>query len=199
MTVPMDFYYFVGSTYSYLSVMRIEPLAAQAGVSVRWRPFNVREIMLEMDNIPFANKPAKLQYMWRDIERRTKRLDLRWTGQPPYPIDPDLLANRIAALAAGEGWVAEFTKAAYDKWFHEGIRVGNAAELGDILRSVGQDPENVIPRAGGFEGGEALDAATAEARRMGIFGAPTFLVQGEMFWGDDRLEDALDWAKNKGL
>lgn len=198
MSNNIDFFFFVGSTYSYLSVMRIGAMAENAGVTVRWRPFNVREIMLEMENIPFADKPAKFQYMWRDIERRAKRFGLKWTKQPPYPIDPDLLANRIAAIAAGEGWVVEFTRAAYDKWFHEGVRIGYAEELEDILVLIGRDPEDIITRAEGFEGGEALDAATEEARRLGIFGAPTFIVDGEVFWGDDRLEDALAWAQKQG-
>lgn len=190
----MDFFFFVGSTYSYLSVMRIGTMAEKAGVTVRWRPFNVREIMLEMNNVPFADKPTKFEYMWRDIERRAGHFGLEWTSQPPYPIDPDLLANRIGAIAATEGWAAGFTTAAYRKWFHEGVRIGGAEELGEVLQSIGKDPESIIIRAEGYEGGEALEEATREARNLGIFGAPTFMVGKEMFWGDDRLEDALEWA-----
>jgi 2-hydroxychromene-2-carboxylate isomerase len=68
----LDFFFFYGSTYTYLTVMRIERAAAEAGVEVRWRPFNVREIMLEQDNIPFRDKAVKMRYMWRDVERRAR-------------------------------------------------------------------------------------------------------------------------------
>ena len=74
MARTLYFFFFFGSTYTYLSVMRIAKQASAAGVAVRWRPFSVRQIMTEMDNIPFAKKPVKAAYMWRDIERRAARL-----------------------------------------------------------------------------------------------------------------------------
>ena len=72
MAEPVDFWFSVGSTYTYLTVMRIAEIERGSGVSFRWRPFNVRAIMREMNNIPFGNKPIKAAYMWRDIERRAE-------------------------------------------------------------------------------------------------------------------------------
>ena len=96
----IDLFLFYGSTYTYLTVMRIGALAAKAGIGVRWRPFNVREIMIEMDNIPFAKKPIKARYMWRDIERRAARHGLPFKLQPVYPVDPQLVATRVGVVAA---------------------------------------------------------------------------------------------------
>ena len=77
---PLDFFFFIGSTYTYLSVMRIEAAAAAAGVELRWRPFFLREILLEQDNSPFIGKPAKMRYMWRDLERRATRHGVEFAG-----------------------------------------------------------------------------------------------------------------------
>jgi hypothetical protein len=115
----LDLFFFYGSTYTYLTVMRVERAAARAGVEVRWRPFNVREIMLEQDNIPFRDKPVKMRYMWRDIERRAARYGIPFDRVPTYPVDPDSLANRVGVLAAVEGWCPEYTKATYRAWFLE--------------------------------------------------------------------------------
>ena len=82
MSDEIDFFFFYGSTYTYLTVMRIERAAAEAGVEIRWRPFNVREIMLEQDNIPFRDKPVKMRYMWRDVERRARGYGIPLAGIP---------------------------------------------------------------------------------------------------------------------
>ena len=104
MSNQLEFFFFYGSTYTYLSVMRIEQLAAEPGVNLRWHPFNVREIMIEQNNIPFLAKPVKMRYMWKDIERRTARYGIPFSGTPTYPVDPQYLANRVGVVAALEGW-----------------------------------------------------------------------------------------------
>lgn len=191
----MDFFFFIGSTYSYLSVVRAESAAAQAGVELVWRPFSVRTLMREQNNVPFATKPAKMRYMWRDIERRAARFGVPFAGIPPYPVDPDELANRVATLAASEGWCREFTQAAYRQWFLEGQDPGAPETLRQVLQALGRDAERCIGEASSERTRQAYLAATDEARQLGIFGSPTFVVGREIFWGDDRLDDALAWAR----
>jgi 2-hydroxychromene-2-carboxylate isomerase len=192
----LDFFFFLGSTYTYLSVMRIEEEAQAAGVEVRWRPFSVRQIMAEMQNVPFADKPAKLNYMWRDIERRSGKFGIPFTTPPEYPADRLLLANLTGTVAAEEGWCPEYTKASYRAWFLEGRKLGEPEHVRDVLSVIGQDPERVLDRASSEAIKARFDAETNAARRLGIFGSPTFGVGGEIFWGDDRLEDALEWARS---
>ena len=147
MSAKVDFFFNFGSTYSYLSVQRAEALAEREGVVLNWRPFSVRTLMREQNNSPFVGKPAKMAYMWRDIERRAEQLRLPFSGAPPYPIDADELANRVATLAAIEGWCAEFSQAAYRLWFTRKQNPGDVATLSDLLTDLGHDAEAVLARA----------------------------------------------------
>lgn len=99
----IDFWFSMCSTYTYLSVMRLAEVERTTGVIFRWRPFSVRQIMIEMDNIPFRTKPVKMSYMWRDIERRAGLYGLPIRVPAPYPLSQWDIANRVATLGATEG------------------------------------------------------------------------------------------------
>jgi 2-hydroxychromene-2-carboxylate isomerase len=192
----IDFWVSVGSTYTVLTVRRLEEVARRAQVRFRWRPFNVRVIMAEQRNFPFANKPVKEAYMWRDLRRRGVLYGLDLPVPVPYPC-PDLeRANRVAIVAQQEGWCPAYVAAAYGRWFDHKEPIGSPANLDHALGAVGQDPARVLELAQGPAAGQALEAATDEARSQQIFGSPTFVVAGEVFWGDDRLEDAIRWARD---
>ncbi|MCV2872668.1 2-hydroxychromene-2-carboxylate isomerase [Defluviimonas sp. WL0050] len=190
-----EFWVSIGSTYSFLTVSRLPEIERRTGLSFDWRPFSVRAIMIEMDNIPFANKPVKARYMWRDIERRAGKYGLAPRLPAPYPLKEFDLANRIAVLARQEGWCRDYICATYDRWFNEGEAAGSEPNLAASLASIGQDMERVVALAQSDEIGAAYLAATDDARARGVFGAPSFVVDGELFWGDDRLEDAISWVK----
>jgi 2-hydroxychromene-2-carboxylate isomerase len=189
----IDFWFSIGSTYSYLSVMRLAKIGTENRVTFRWRPFNVRSIMIEMDNIPFAKKPVKAAYMWRDIERRAGMYGLLPRFPVPYPLKELERANRVAVLGMSDGWCPDYTVASYRQWFEEGLPAGSEPNISQSLREAGVDPGKILDRANSAEGTEGLLAATDEARSLGIFGSPTFVVGKELFWGDDRLEDAIAW------
>ena len=192
----IDFWFSIGSTYSYLSVMRLPAIEAETGVAFRWRPFNVRHVMVEQNNIPFKNKPVKTAYMWRDIERRAKRYGLHPRVPAPYPLPQLVRANLIATLGAEEGWVEDYVRATYRRWFEKGEPAGEEPNLTESLTSIGCDPERVLAEAQSRRIARALSAATDEAMSLGVFGSPTFVVNGEVFWGDDRLDDAILWASD---
>ncbi len=196
MTAPMEFWYSIGSTYTYLAVMRLPALAEQYGVEFSWRPFNVRAIMIEMDNIPFAKKPVKAAYMWRDIERRAAKFGLPLRLPIPYPLPELEQANRVAVLAAREGWCDAYTIATYRHWFVERNPAGSEPNLSASITEAGQDPARVLELANSDDGVKALATATDEAKSLGIFGSPSFVADGELFWGHDRLEDAIEWQHN---
>jgi 2-hydroxychromene-2-carboxylate isomerase len=182
----MDFFFFVGSLYSYPAVMRIGEAARRAGVPVRWRPFNVRAIMLEQNNLPRRN-PVKMKYIWRDVERRAARYGLPFRPGLPFPVDPHGLANRAALVAAEEGWGEQYAVEAFRRWFAEHEAPGDPGKM---------DPR-LVARADSEDIRRRFDEETDAARRLGIFGAPTFMVGEEMFWGDDRLDEALEWARKR--
>jgi hypothetical protein len=109
----LDFFFFYGSIYTYLSVMRIEKLATAAGLEVRWCPFNLREILIEQDNTAFTRNPARMSYCWRDVQRRAARYGLDFVSRPPYPVDAELLALRVGVIAANEGWCPGYSRATF--------------------------------------------------------------------------------------
>jgi 2-hydroxychromene-2-carboxylate isomerase len=195
---PIDFWFFIGSMYTFLTVMRIDRVEDTTDVRFVWRPFSVRTIMIEMDNRPLS-KPKKLGYMWRDLQRRAEMYGFAFEGKAPYPLQNSELANRVAVVGAREGWCADYARATYRRWFIEKLEPGSEPNLSESLREIGEDPARVIALAESDETARAYDAATDEARTLGIFGAPTFTTRGEVFWGDDRLEDAVTWAQRGTL
>lgn len=191
----IDFWYSIGSTYSYLTVMRLPEVERAAGLEVRWRPFNVRHVMIEQNNIPFKDKPVKTAYMWRDIKRRADRYGLAPNIPAPYPVPGLVLANQIATLGAEEGWVTDYTRATYRRWFESGEPAGEEPNISESLKEIDRNPSQVLAAAQSERIISALATATNEAMELGVFGSPTFVVNGEVFWGDDRLDDAVLWAK----
>jgi 2-hydroxychromene-2-carboxylate isomerase len=194
MAANLDFYFFYGSNHSYLSVMRIESLAAATRVEVRWRPFNLREILIEQNNTGFVKNEVKMNYFWHDIERRAAAHNIPFAGRAPHPVDPDLTALRVGLIAAQEGWCPEYSRATFHDWFTSHHAPGVADHVERVLASLDKPTSGTIARAKGPETETLMKEATDEARSLGIFGAPTFAIGREIFWGDDRLEDALKFA-----
>ncbi|SOE14041.1 2-hydroxychromene-2-carboxylate isomerase [Hoeflea halophila] len=198
MSTP-EFWISIGSTYSYLTVSRLPEIERSTGFEFEWRPFSVREIMVEMDNIPFAKKPVKAAYMWRDIERRAKMYGLKPLLPAPYPLQEFDLANRIAVVAREEGWCRDYIAETYRRWFEEGDAAGGKTNLSATLEHLGKDLTRTLEKANSTQTEAAYKAATQAARDRGIFGAPSFCIDTELFWGDDRLEDALAWLDGSAV
>ena len=191
----IEFWFSIGSTYTYLSVSRLKEVERKFEVSFSWQPFSVRKIMREMDNVHFPpTKQAKVDYMWRDIQRRARGYGFEARVPAPYPLKEFDLANRIAVLGMQEGWCSNYVQATYRRWFLEWLEPGSEPNVSESLREIGQDSERILELATGEETGEVYSCQTESAQSKGIFGSPSFIVDGELFWGDDRLEDAVRWA-----
>jgi 2-hydroxychromene-2-carboxylate isomerase len=191
----IDFWFTMGSTYSFLSVMRLADVERANRVSFRWRPFHLLVILQEMSHVPFADKPAKSTYMWRDIERRAAMYGLQVRVPAPYPVKRSIVANNVTIVGLREGWGQDFVRAAYRRWFQLGQETGSDPNVSESLHEIGQDPERVLKLAASDEVKALLTAETDAARDLGIFGSPTFAVGRELFWGDDRLDDAIAWHR----
>ncbi|MBS0639589.1 MAG: 2-hydroxychromene-2-carboxylate isomerase [Proteobacteria bacterium] len=196
--LPIDFWFSLASTYTYLSVTRMADVVQRTGAEIRWRPFNVRSIMIEQNNIPFRTKPVKLAYMWRDLERRAALHGVPYAGAPPYPLRDVTLSDRAAMIAAREGWCPTYMPAIYRRWFIGQRDVSDEPDIATALIEVGQDPARVLTMAKMESAEQALVEATDTAKRLGVFGSPTFVAGPEVFWGDDRLEQAIDWSRGSG-
>ena len=195
---PVDFWIEYGSTYTYLSVARMGRLAEASGVEVRWQPFFVMPIMAElgMTQGPFLPFPSKTAYMWRDIERRSSRHGVPYARPSTYPVN-SLLTARIACIASAEGWCQAFTEDVFRLHWTENILIGSDENLHRALVGLAKDPRLLVEKAQTTEIKEALKKQTERAKSLGIFGAPSFTVSEELFWGDDRLDEALEWAKSR--
>ncbi len=194
----IEFWFAVGSTYTYLSAMRTENACRQNGISISWHPFNVRKIMLETDNFPFpASKPDKVNYMWRDLERRAEHYGHPVRLPVEYPLEHFERANRIAVIAARDGWCGEYLAETYRNWFQRGLTAGAKANLRATLASLNKPYDSVLCESEGDAACSGLEGNTDEARQRGVFGSPSFFVCDELFWGDDRLEDAIRYCDSQ--
>lgn len=197
----LEFWYEFASTYSYLSAMRIEAACEGAGVDVVWRPFLLGPIFhaQSWSSSPFNIYPAKGKYMWRDMDRLAEAYGLPPITRPdPFPQN-GLLAARIATLGADEPWGPDFTRAVYKGQFANGATICDEAWLTGVLLGLGLDGAGLVGQAKTDAANKALlRERTETAQAMGIFGAPSFISEDkELFWGDDRLNDAINWAASR--
>jgi 2-hydroxychromene-2-carboxylate isomerase len=133
--------------------------------------------------------------MWRDLERICDALGLPFYRPAAFPQNT-ILASRVALVGLARGWGEEFCRAVYAAEFGEGRNIGEPDAVDSVLTQLGQDAQAVTSEAQSDAVKNALRAQTEEAARLSIFGAPSFVTaDGELFWGNDRLEAALDWAK----
>lgn len=191
----LEFWFEFGSNYSYLSVMRIEALARAAGVRVAWRPFLLGPIFKELGwaTSPFVLQPEKGAYAWRDTERQAARYGLAFRRPSVFP-RVALLPMRVATLGADCAWMAEFCRRVMRQNWEQDLDIDDERNVLLALDGLVPDPHAVLAEAQSDANKQRLRASTAQARTRGVFGAPTFFAGDEMFWGDDRLQDALDWA-----
>jgi 2-hydroxychromene-2-carboxylate isomerase len=190
----IDFWFEFGSTYSYPAALRVEHEANKRGVAVRWRPFLLGPIFKSqgwMDS-PFNIYPVKGRYMWRDMERLCEAQGIPLRRPSVFPRN-GLLAARLAASAEDEPWIGDFVRGIYRANFAEDREISDPAVVTSVLESIGR-PGAELDRAILEPAKTRLRERTDEAIALGIFGAPSFVGGGEVFWGNDRLEAALDWC-----
>jgi 2-hydroxychromene-2-carboxylate isomerase len=190
----MEVWITYASTYSYLTVSRIGALAQARGVTLDWRPFSLAALRDALKlPFPFPPESPKTAYMWLDVERRARVLGLPYRRPGTYPVNA-MQTARVALVGEQEGWCQSFTEHVFRLHWTEGRLIGTEDNLRTSLESLGLDVDAVIAQARLQNITDRLERRSADALARGIFGAPSFVVNGELFWGDDRLEMALDCA-----
>jgi len=195
----IDFWFSIGSTYTYLTVMRLVEVQRNIGIEFRWRLFPVRQLMNEQNKSPLHTKPVKMAYVWRDIERRAFMYGLPARVPAPYPLAEWDTANGVAVLAADRRM---------DRWLHTShlpTLVSGRTTTGKRTKPF-RKPQRNPPRslAGDGFGGDArhrnrLRGGIGRVCDLGIFGSPTFRVGHDLFWDDERLNDAIAWYRRSTL
>lgn len=191
----IEFWYEFASTYSYPAAMRIEDIAHKSGLEVLWKPFLLGPIFKAQgwNNSPFNIYPAKGAYMWRDVERICNLQGLPFTRPEIFPQN-GLLAARLALCLAVGKKRASFTKNVYLAAFSGQQDISTVQTMSDILQALDIEPATALEEAQSREVKNQLRHNTELAVEKQIFGAPTFVTKdGEMFWGNDRLEQAVAW------
>lgn len=193
--MPIEFWFDFGSTYSYPAAMRIERLAQEHDVAVVWRAFLLGPIFREQgwSDSPFNLYPAKGRYMWRDLERTCSSLGIGFQRPSQFPRN-GLLAARVACQFSEASWIPEFVRNMFRANFEHDRGIAARDVVEECLPPLCEHPAAVLGEAQSPEAKGRLRERTEAARRRGIFGAPSFVVGDELFWGNDRLEQALSWA-----
>lgn len=194
MAQKLEYWFTAGSTYNYLTAHRIAALCEAAGVPLALRPFYLGDLFKETGFWPFHPDTARTRYMWHDINRDAVRLGLSPTLPAPYPAPATPLANRVAYVTDQQGCGLQWLNASYKAWFENGHLAGSTDNLARSLPAVGLEVDAVLSMAESAATEAALQTLTDEARQRGLFGAPSFWVSGELFWGNDRLEQAVTHA-----
>jgi 2-hydroxychromene-2-carboxylate isomerase len=192
----LEFWFDLASPYSALSAARINDVAS--GLELRWRPFLLGPIFKSQgwDDTPFNLFPAKGRWMWRDVPRRGTRSGLKMRQPSVFP-RLSVLAGRVALVALLQGWGEVCVKAIFRAEFEQDADIASPEVMARLVTGLGHDGPATVARAQTQPIKDTLRAHTDEAARRGIFGAPTFMVGAELFWGDDRLEDAVAWARGE--
>ena len=193
----INFWFSIGSTYTYLSASRLRSVIQNQNIKFNFHPFSVRTVMKDMDNIPFPpSKKPKVDHMWRDIQRRSMIYEISVPEVPvPYPLKDLDLANSVAIVGVEEGWILQYLEETYKLWFIDHNEAGSEDNLNKSLTRIKLNPSEVIDKAKSSKIIKKYNNNTVEAKISNVFGSPTFKVGDELFWGDDRLEDAIQWAK----
>jgi len=192
----LDFWFDFGSNYSYLSAMRIEEAAAAHGVALRWQPFLLGPVFraLGWETSPFVLQKEKGDYVWKDMVRQCRKYGLPWQRPSNFP-RAAVLPLRIALAGAGQPWIGEFCRGTMRLNFAEDRDIDAPETMARLLAEMDLPAHRVIDEALSDANKLRLRRQTETAMEKGIFGAPTFFVGEEMFWGNDRLDDALAFAR----
>ena len=194
----IEFWFEFGSNYSYLSVMRIEDAARWHGVRIVWKPFLLGPIFraLGFETSPFVLQKEKGAYVWQDMARQCRKYGLQWTTPSKFP-RLGVLPLRVALLGAAQPWIGAFCQRVMELNFVLDEDINQADGIGPILQELGLPSGQILETAQAESTKARLREQTEQARARGIFGAPTFFVGTEMFWGNDRLDDALLLASER--
>ena len=194
-TAPLEFWFEFASSYSHPAAMRIEAAARDAGVPIAWKPFLLGPVFATQgwNDSPFNIYPAKGRYMWRDLERVCAKHAIGLRRPSRFPRN-GLLAARVALLGATAAWGPDFVRGVYRANFVDDREIAEPEVVAGVLAEVGVDARPLLDAAHAPANKDALRRQTEHAMELGIFGAPTFVSRGELFWGNDRLEQALEWA-----
>jgi 2-hydroxychromene-2-carboxylate isomerase len=189
MSEPIEFYFDFSSSYSYIGQYRLRRLAEEHGREIRWKPVALGAIFKALGSAPHSPETPKGSYVWNDVERSAANAGLPYQWPSTFPFN-SLMAARIfyyiadTEVAKAEEWA----RAVFDATYRQGRDCADPIELAAIANELGLDGQELLDAAEQDDVKQKLKQVTAEAMQRGVFGAPTFFVDGNMYWGADRID-----------
>ena len=185
----MEFFFDVGSPASYLAWTQLESIQRDTGASVVYQPMLLGGVFQATGNASPAAVPAKGDYTFRDLERYARRYNVPLQRNPHFPINTLLpMRGAIGLQRTQPERFADYCRAMFQAIWVDARNLNEPAEVGAVLAAAGFDPQALLALANDPRTKQALKEATEEAVRRGVFGAPTFFVGEQMFWGQDRID-----------
>ena len=189
MTREIEFFFDVGSPAAYLAWTQLPRIAQEAGATIAWCPILLGGVFQATGNRSPMEVPAKGNYMQADLERFARRYGVPFRHNPHFPINTLALMRMVLGLQLREPQrMVPFVVAVFRAIWVDARDMNDPAVVTQVLRQAGFDPEKMLALAGDPAVKDDLKVATQEAVARGVFGAPTFFVGGQMFWGQDRLD-----------
>lgn len=195
----VEFYFDVGSPYSYFAHYELQKIAARHQAEIIWRPILLGAVLKETGNIPPLQVPAKGRYVLSDLQKWATHYQLPFQMNPSFPINTiQLMRGAVAMQQQGQAAFLHYLDVVFKAMFVEPRNLNDPQEVAATFQEAGLDLAFIQKRIGEDEIKNKLRTETEVAVARGIFGAPTFFVGDEMYWGQDRLlfvEEALAKAK----
>lgn len=195
MTKQVEFFFDFGSPYSYLAYKELPRVAQRTGATIVWRPILLGGVFKATGNHSPADVPAKGNWSRTDTQRWARRYGVPFMQNPHFPVNTLMLMRGATGFQRqDETAFQRYLDAIFSAMWEQGRNLNDPAEIGAVLARAGFDPQAALALVDDAEVKQALKRATEEAVARGIFGAPSFIVDGELFWGNDRLlfvEEAL--------
>ena len=187
MTAKIEFFYDYVSVYSYLANSQLDELVSKTGAEIVYRPMFLGGVMEATGNRPPATIKPKGEYLLSDISRWVARYSLPFNMNPEFPQNT-INALRIALVALKQGEFPDIHQGLFDAMWVNEKNLSDKEVLAGVITSAGCDTEKYIADIARQEIKDELKANTAEAIRRGAFGAPTFYIGEQMFFGNDRFD-----------
>jgi 2-hydroxychromene-2-carboxylate isomerase len=189
MSKAVEFYFDVGSPAAYLAWTQLPRIARETGAEIEYRPFLLGGVFQATGNRSPMEVAAKGQYMQDDLQRFARRYGVPFAHNPHFPINTLTLMRGAIGLQMREpARMVPYVDAVYRAIWVDGKNMNDPATVGKVLQQAGFPPEQLLALASDQAVKDHLKAETQEAVARGVFGAPTFFVGQDMFWGQDRLD-----------
>ena len=199
MKTPIEFYFDFSSPYGYFASEKIDDMGARHGRAVNWHPVLLGVVFKQTGAIPLTQIPVKGDYSLRDFARTARHMGVPFRMPTAFPIPSQAPARVMLWIGSTNPLAAKaYAQAAYRAYFVDGVDISKPDAAADIAARLGHDRSAALAAIDDPQWKSALKTEVDQALAQGVFGSPFMVIDGEPFWGSDRLSMAEEWLKTGG-